>query len=219
MKLKKQVNTKKNVGVILITVGTLVLITAAILAAVYFYIGQIAGKRADKTQKKLEKVISETTLSEDGSGMEDLEDGESENLSMPTVEIDGDLYIGYLAVPSLNLKLPVMASWSYEGLKKSPGHYAGSYYQNNLVIAGHNYLRHFTKIKTLPTGSLIEFTDVNGVTRKYRVGWFETIKPKDIKEMCTGDWDMTLFTCSADGTQRVAVRCLLIEDSPDNQNG
>ncbi len=33
----------------------------------------------------------------------------------------------------------------------------------------------------------------------------------DVEEMITGDWDLTLFTCTLGGQTRVTVRCQLIE--------
>lgn len=36
--------------------------------------------------------------------------------TMPTVTIDGYDYIGYVEVPVLGLKLPVMAEWDYDRL-------------------------------------------------------------------------------------------------------
>ncbi|MCH5321141.1 MAG: sortase, partial [Eubacterium sp.] len=55
------------------------------------------------------------------------------NMDMPTVEIDGYLYIGFVSIPKLELMLPVMDSWSYPQLKISPCRYAGSAYLNNMI--------------------------------------------------------------------------------------
>ncbi len=63
------------------------------------------------------------------------------------MKIDGNYYIGVLTIPSLDLSLPVMEDWDDEKLKISPCRYAGSLYQKNLVIAGHNYQRHFNGIE------------------------------------------------------------------------
>lgn len=57
---------------------------------------------------------------------------------------NGYEYIGYLSIPSIGLALPVMKQWSYAGLKIAPGRYSGSLYTDDLVIAGHNYNRHFS---------------------------------------------------------------------------
>ena len=37
----------------------------------------------------------------------------------------------------------------------------------------------------------------------------ETLMPTAVEEMESGDWDLTLFTCTVGGRTRVAVRCAL----------
>lgn len=68
---------------------------------------------------------------------------------MTEVEIDGYYYIGYISIPALGMELPVMSDWSYPQLNISPCRYAGSTKTDDLVIAGHNYTRHFGGIKNL----------------------------------------------------------------------
>lgn len=126
---------------------------------------------------------------------------------MSTVAVDDTLYIGEVAIPSLQLDLPVQSTATDASLKKSPGRFYGSVYEDNLVIAGHGYLRQFGRIKSLPIGSEITFTDMDGNVFHYVVSWFETLSPDQGEEMCTGDWDLTLYTCTIDNTARVAVRC------------
>ena len=43
--------------------------------------------------------------------------------AMPTVQIDGYDYIGYLELPTVGLTLPVMESWDYDRLKLAPCRY------------------------------------------------------------------------------------------------
>ena len=43
-----------------------------------------------------------------------------EDKKMTEVEIDGNLYIGYISIPALNKELPVMSTWSYPKLKIAP---------------------------------------------------------------------------------------------------
>ena len=62
-----------------------------------------------------------------------------EEREMPTVVIDGEEYVGYVDIPSLDLSLPVLSEWSYPGLKISPCRYVGSVYKDNMIKATHNY--------------------------------------------------------------------------------
>ena len=40
----------------------------------------------------------------------------------------------------------------------------------------------------------------------------ELLWPEQTEEMLSGEWDLTLFTCTLGGRQRVTVRCDRIED-------
>ena len=131
---------------------------------------------------------------------------------MPTVEIDGYDYIGSLDIPSLELSLPVMSEWSYPQLKIAPCRYAGSVYLDDMILAAHNYDRHFGRLKNLEGGELVRFTDVDGNVFDFSVTELELLWPEQTEEMLSGEWDLTLFTCTLGGRQRVTVRCDRIED-------
>lgn len=131
---------------------------------------------------------------------------------MKVVTIGEHDYIGYLSVPSIGLELPVMAKWSYPGLKIAPGRYYGSVYTKNLVIAGHNYAKHFSPVKWLETGAEVDFTDMNNRVWRYQVVSTETLNPSQVEKMITksetDSWDLTLFTCNTGGRTRCTVRCM-----------
>ena len=131
---------------------------------------------------------------------------------MTTVEVEGHDYIGVLSIPAAGLELPVMAQWSYAGLKVAPGRYSGTTYADDLVICGHNYAKHFSPIKWLAIGSPVYFTDADGLRWNYEVESVETLQPTQIEEMTTAtetdSWNLTLFTCTSGGNARYAVRCV-----------
>ena len=130
------------------------------------------------------------------------------NKAMTFIEIDGDRYVGILEIPSIDLTLPIMGEWSYNRLRTAPCLYTGSVYQDNMVIAGHNYARHFSPIKNLPEGTIVLFTDGENRIFEYEIAWVEVLDGTQVKDMVTGEWDMTLFTCTYGGKARYAVRCL-----------
>lgn len=101
----------------------------------------------------------------------------------------------------------MISEWSYAKLKKAPCRYSGSAYQNNLIIAGHNYRTHFSGIKCLDPGDEVILTDADGNVFSYEVDTIETVGGTDIEKMESGDWDLTLFTCTTGGKARAAVRC------------
>lgn len=124
------------------------------------------------------------------------------------LELDGEIYIGYLTIPSLDLELPVMREWDYAKLKISPCRYYGSVETDDLVICGHNYDRHFGRLKTLESGAQVTFTGLDGETVSYEVSAIETLQPDEVEYMTESPYDLTLYTCTYGGQSRVTVRCI-----------
>lgn len=136
---------------------------------------------------------------------------------MPVIEIDGNIYCGYVSLPSLNIELPVLNEWSYPNLQISPCRYTGDIYNNDMIIAAHNYNSHFGQIKNLNSGDEIIFTDCEGNIHRYTVCYTEYVGGYDVEHMIQGskkEWDITLFTCTLGGQSRVTVRGIAAE--PEN---
>lgn len=131
---------------------------------------------------------------------------------MPTQTINGREYIGYLSIPSRELTLPIQSQWSYEGLRVAPGRFYGSTYTKDLVLAAHNYPQHFGHIGDLQPGDTVCFTDMDGHVTHYRVSALETLSPEDVDGMLSGEYDLTLFTCTLGGKSRVTVRCTEVRE-------
>lgn len=135
-----------------------------------------------------------------------------EDKEMTEVEINGNQYIGYLSIPVLGLELPIMSSWSYPKLNIAPCRYTGSVRGEDLVLMAHNYSSHFGKLPQLDLGDMVEFTDMDGVITRYEVVGKDVLDPAAVEEMTSGDFDLTLFTCSYDGKSRVTVYCDLVSE-------
>ncbi|MCD8316713.1 MAG: sortase [Eggerthellaceae bacterium] len=136
---------------------------------------------------------------------------EGTDAELSAVSINGSDYMGILAIPSLNLELPVLKDWSYEGLRISPTRYTGSASTRDLVICAHNYDSHFGRLKYLVPGDEITFTDLNGNVYEYEVVISETLEPTDVADMIDSSYDLSLFTCTIGGKARVTVRCMLTD--------
>lgn len=213
---------KDNRGRFFITMGLLLMIAAFSLAVFNIYDGLRAQRDAGEVLEQLRGQIPGT----DTAGEEVSTDGTAifaektelpdyvlnPDMEMPVETIDGIDYIGTLSVSSLGLDLPVISGWSYPGLRIAPCRYAGSAYSHDLVIAGHNYLSHFGNLKTLREGDEVALTDADGNVFVYHVVMCEILDPTAVEEMVSGDWDLTLFTCTIGGGSRVTIRCELAED-------
>lgn len=183
---------------ILIALGLLLIAAALGLTAYNLYVGRSAGDESSKVAAHLMAGVEE-----------DLTSGQSVSpqTPMPIEQIDGNLYIGVLRVPSLGLELSVMNDWSYPGLRVSPCRYSGSAYADDMVIAAHNYQTHFGRLNQLEYGAEVSFTDVRGNVFVYEVASIESLDPFAVDAMIDSDYELTLFTCTLGGADRVTVRC------------
>lgn len=124
-----------------------------------------------------------------------------------SLEIDGYQCMGVIEIPVLDITLPVIKELSYPGLKVAPCRYVGDVEDNSLIVATHNYPRHFGNIYLLSPGDEVIFSDVEGNVYDYEVTKIEVLDGTAVEEMEEGDWDLTLFTCTYGGKSRITVRC------------
>lgn len=192
---------KNKRGILLMAAGLLLLAGAITLTLLNIGEEREAGIKSEQAVKILSAEIPSYA---DGSA--DSIDAASET-EIQTMAIDGEDYIGILDIPALNLSLPILGSWSYPHLKIAPCRYSGSFLDDSMIIAGHNYQCHFGTLYLLESGDSVVFTDVTGVSYQYEVVSVETLAKTAVDEMTSGDWDLTLFTCTPGGVNRVTVRC------------
>ena len=209
-------------GTFCLVVGMLLIAAAFFLTLFNIYDSMRAERDAGGILNELEKEMEER-LSADSFDNPGTSDGRGDQVhadyelfpdkEMPVVEVNGIWYIGILEIPALDLKLPVTEEWSYKNLREALCCYSGSLYQDDLVIAGHNYRRFFRNLNHLAPGAEIRFTDVEGNVFFYQTVWTEVLESDEGKAMtmASDDWDLTLFTCTYGGRQRMAVRCVKIE--------
>lgn len=205
---------KNRIGNILKGAG-LILVTAAVLLLVY---NLWDGNRARESEEAiLAEYLQENKKASELPDASDNEEGQNvpdylldPDMDMPeyTLSSLGNVAcIGILEIPALDLELPVISSWSYSSLKLAPCRYSGSAYKGDLVIAAHNYQSHFGGLRTLPEGSEVFFTDAVGNRFSYYVAVTEALTPWSVDDMTSGEWPLTLFTCTLDSQNRVTVRC------------
>ena len=201
-------------GLVCIALGLLLFLAAAGLTVYNVMDEKQAGENVAKALEQLRTQTvepGELELPEDILPAYEVDP----RIDMPTVEIDGHLYVGYVNMPTLNLNLPVMSEWSYPKMKIAPCKYWGSVYLDNMIICAHNYVNHFGKLGNIGVGDPVVFTDVEGNEFRYTVTEITELWPNQTWEMVKGnDWDLTLFTCNRSGRQRITVRCVRVGDMP-----
>lgn len=202
---ERRVTMRRKIGIICMILGAALVLGAL---SIFLY-NQHEASEAEKSVSDIlpqlqDEIGSDKTLPTDDEEMNYSGD-------MPTIEIDGYEYIGYLSIPSLGLELPVMADWSYPQLRIAPCRYSGSIWSDDMVLMAHNYARHFGQLSRLSIGEEVIFKDVNGITITYEVMAIDTLNPTEVEDMTSGEYDLTMFTCTYGGKSRVTVRCDRLE--------
>lgn len=200
---------RRRTSLLLSLCGLLLAAVAVALGAYNLWDDQRAGAEAESALKKI--VQHRETAAEMPSQKASPEPTPDPDREMPVLEMDGYRCIGTISIPVINVELPVQDSWSPSLLKASPCCYKGTVYRGDLIICAHNYATHFGRLKNLLPGDEVIFTDIDGNEYHYTVTEMDTLSGTAVEEMESGQWDLTLFTCTLEGRTRVTVRCDLTE--------
>ena len=153
------------------------------------------------------------------------ESGEEETVNVQTyVTASGQVYwpVATISIPSIDCTYPILNTWSDELLKIAPCYYHGAEPNQvgNFCIVGHNYRnsKFFSKVPSLQIGDSIFIEDLTQTTLEYQVYDVYTVNPKDtsctsqLDQLRNGTTEITLITCTNDGSQRVIVKARAIEE-------
>lgn len=198
---------RKTYGRIVMLIGVVLILIALGIVAFNVYTQMEGEKQRFQVMEKLEKKIVEN---KDNPKPNETIVDKNERTANDCVILDGVAYIGYITIPSLDIKLPVSKEWDSGLLNVGACRYKGSTYQDNLVICAHNYFTYFAKIYKLASGDEVVFTDIYNEDIIYEVSNQEVIDGGDIDSMLKNenDWDLTMFTCTLSGRTRQTVRCV-----------
>lgn len=202
-------------------VGAALILSALVLLLHNRYADARAGREAETLLAGVEAAISSQVAAEQEKtrprGQETRPTGEENGTEptatealdpeMPVAMLEGYGYVGYVEIPALGLKLPVMSDWDYTRLEIAPCRQFGSSRRDDLVIAAHNFESHFGRLKEMSLGNTVTFTDMAGIVNTYRAEMIETLSPKDVDAVQNSGYDLVLYTCTRDGQERVAVFC------------
>lgn len=202
---------RKGFGVCCIVLGICCLIASVGFIAYNHWEEENAQNASKNILQDVQENILDNTREESTSEDSDRDESVAIPVDVPqemlTTQVDGYDCIGVLSIPVLELELPVLTDWSYAKLKIAPCHYFGSYYEKDFVIAAHNYQSHFGRLSELQPKDLILFTDISGTVYCYEVVLLETLPGNATEEMITSGFDLSLYTCTPGGANRVTVRC------------
>lgn len=199
---------RNKAGIVFIALGAVLILSALLLLLYNRHEAALAGKEAEILLSDVEAAIGGQTSS--GGPTDPTEETETEPTlppELPVVHLNGYDYVGYIEIPALELKLPVMATWDYDLLQVAPCRQFGSSRTDDLVIAAHNYVTHFGYLKKLIPGDTVIFTDMDGIVNNYAVEKTETLDPTSVDAVKNSGCDLVLYTCTIGGKTRVCVFC------------
>ena len=190
-------------GIVFVLAGTVLLMSALSLFLYNQYEDARAGQEAESLLVEVQTLLETVppAIPEETAPSETL------NPELPVVQINGCGYIGYLSIPKLELELPVISEWSYTRLKTAPCRQFGSSRTDDLVIAAHNYKKHFGLLSKLQEGDGVVFTDMDGIENRYEVAAVDTLAPTEVEAVQNSGHDLVLYTCTYGGSTRVTVFC------------
>ena len=199
----------KKTGIAIVTAGAVLILSALLLLLYNRYEDANAGQEAESLLENVEAVIETKRIKVPITSKRPDAAPSTTPLDpqMPVVMLDGYEYVGYVEIPILGLKLPVMSEWDYTRLKVAPCRQFGSSRTDDLVIAAHNYESHFGRLKDLSAGDTVTFTDMEGIVNTYCVEKIETLNPNEVDAVQNSGYDLVLYTCTKGGQTRVTVFC------------
>ena len=203
----------KKTGIAIAAMGAVLILSALLLLLYNRYEDAHAGQEAERLLASMEAAISaQETDVPAAAASHDTEAASAPSPApldpeMPVVLLDGYEYVGYVEIPTLGLKLPVMSEWDYNRLKIAPCRQFGSSRTDDLVIAAHNYESFFAHLKDLSVGDTVTFTDMEGIVSTYSVEKLETLNPSEVDAVQNSGYDLVLYTCTKGGKTRVTVFC------------
>ena len=199
----------KKTGIAIVTAGAVLILSALLLLLYNRYEDANAGQEAESLLENVEAVIETKRIKVPVTSKRPDAAPSTTPLDpqMPVVMLDGYEYVGYVEIPALGLKLPVMSEWDYTRLKVAPCRQFGSSRTDDLVIAAHNYENHFGRLKELSEGDTVIFTDMEGVVNTYSVKKIETLNPNEVDAVQNSGYALVLYTCTKGGKTRVTVFC------------
>lgn len=187
-----------------------ILMIAAIIIAVLvgrkLYSDYVVDKQAKETIGKIYQAMEADT--------------KVEGLTFMDVELKGYKVVGIIKIPSIGIEYPILEPEDPTdeiALNTSIIKFWGNEINSigNVTLAGHNMKNGtmFGKNKRLEEGDIIELTDKQNVTLKYKVSKKYIIDPNDItclQPENQNDREVTLITCTNGRKNRLIVKAVEI---------
>lgn len=189
-------------AIVFAVLGALLVAAAAALVAYNVTYANGAGQRAEMALSALEDQLPPFAL----------EDYRAPSGNLAAAQVEGVSYVGILELPTLAVRLPVLAQALAADLPDADfAPYLHSYdvESGDIVIGGANYAYQLGDIGKLAAGDVVRFTDMGGHERAFEVATLATVDSSDDAELAQtcADSQLSLFANTFSGMQRTVVCC------------
>ena len=191
---------RKRLTRVLLTVGTTLLLGAAIWALWMQYSVSKNAKRAQEVVQTLYTLMPRVT---DGAPDDRV------NVTMSTIEVDQLRFAGIIEIPAYERTLPIYGKWARSKVKRFPCRYLGSMYDGSLIIGGSDNDGQFDFIKQISNGDRVYVTDTTGVRYSYTVVNIRRTKDVSTQNICMVDADLIFFAKNSYSMDYTVVYCSL----------
>lgn len=135
------------------------------------------------------------------------------------IEVNGEMVIGKLEIPKINLVTYILPETTEETLNKSVTKLCGPKVNGvgNLCVTGHNYYKDnmFGNLKEIDINDKIYLTDNKGNKVEYGVYDIYKVYPEEtecLSQDTKGEREVTLITCTTGAVKRLIVKAREIYD-------
>lgn len=172
--------------------------------------GTSSGKVAGKSSKRGTEEAGGS-----GSGAADTSAPDSASPYLETANLSGYEVTGILQIADLNRSWPIIASGDAAKTAKIPSIYGGNPASGNLVIADSANNQQFARLKDLPDGSKVVFTDISGREYRYQIATVETVPSSKVSAISRHRerWDAAIITPNFSGRGQIVTRLVKTENN------
>lgn len=206
-----------------------ILILSGVSTIIVIGIKYIEDYKIEKANEKILETFSKTDFNDLGVSTK-IQDTEKQNqanknnsltIIKQQAQINGYKIIGIISIPKINIKYPILEvenptpEDAKEPMKYGIIKYWGKTVNDygNLSLAGHHKYNGtmFGKLKNLSLGDIVELTDMNKITIKYKINDIFKTTSNDISILQTKDYsvrELTLITCINGNKERLVVKAM-----------
>lgn len=131
------------------------------------------------------------------------------NMEMPALSLDGQDFIGTVAVPAFQVVLPIASAWDTGKVSSFPCRFWGTVYDGSLILGGADQTGQFDFLDQIQNDDSVLVTDMTGAQFSYRVSEIHRADSAQAAVLLDDSSDLTLFARNARSLEYIIVRCVM----------